>query len=321
MKIMTGAASALLVLFGSGFAQAQTTLYATGNDTPHVGLFTVNPATGIVTWTGTTPSDAILDSGGLTYDELTSTLYATGYDNASQSAFYSLNPTTGAAVKIAQIPASPVYNISLGGLAFDSTARILYASGTDGQQGTSLFTINPANGAITHIGLGNQSIPFVSGLGSTSPVNLYGLGYDPSSDTLYANGSILFDSSLSSSLFTVNRLTGVPTWIGYSGVTAGRSLSYSGIAYDPVSGALYSMGSITGASEGLYTISTATGLATLVSTFSTRIGADGGLAFISAIPEASTCSLFAGLAVLAIVTVRKKQITTKRQVPADLRAL
>lgn len=313
MKNLPLVACALSILFGAGFAHAQNVLFATGSSgSGQPELFTVSAATGTVSVVGSFSSDAFIYGGGLAYDALASTLYATGYDNASRSAFYSLNRTTGAATKIAQIPASPTYNISSGGLAFDSTARVLYATGTDGSQGTSLFTINPADGAITHIGAGNQSIPFNA---STSPVSLYGLGYDPSTDTLYATGRILFDSSAmasSSSLFTINRSTGAPTWIGYSGVTAGRSLAYSGLDYDPVTGALYSMGSITGASEGIYTVNTGTGLATLVSTFSTRIGADGGLAFVSAIPEPSAIAALAGLAALAVAAAGRRHSTRGR---------
>lgn len=284
---------ALLVLTGSPLMNAQTVLYATGA----AGLFIITPGTGAIMTVGT-PSDANIDGGGLTYDPLTATLYATGYDNASRSAFYTLNRGTGAATKVAQIPVN--ISISSGGLAFDTTNRVLYATGTEGHQGTVLFSLNPANGAITPIGT-QAIIPWQA---STSPVDLYGLGHDPRTDTLYANGYILFDSSgLGSSLFTINRATGEPTWIGYTGVTLGRSLSYSGLAYDLATDAFYSLGSITGGSEGLYTVNTMTGLATLVSTQAPRIGVDGGLAFI-AIPEPSACAALAGLAALVFMILR-----------------
>ncbi len=295
----------LYVLLGAGLAHAGTILYATGNNNGP-GLFTINAATGAVAAVGS-PSYTV-DGGGLAYDALTSTLYATGTDETSYSAFFKFDTTTGAATKIAQIPHT--YNISFGGLAFDSQASVLYATGSDGHQGTSLFTIDPVTGAIAHIG--DAVMPFNS---STSPVDLYGLGYDPSTDTLYGTGFIQNDTRQSatdmpgSSLFTINRLTGIPTWIGYAGVQPGRSLAYGGIDYDPVSGNLYTIGSITAGSEGLYTYNRTTGHATLVSTLSPRIGADGGIAFItthSNVADATSTFGLLTVSVLGLIALRRR---------------
>ena len=277
-----GALSVLIAFTAAPVCHAA--LYATGEG----GLFNLNASTGVATAVGLPPLDANIHEGGLAYDPLTGAFYATGYDNASQSAFYTLNPVTGAATKIAEIPANLNINIEAGGLAFDTKHRVLYATGTDGHQGTAFFSINPVDGVLTRIGT-EQRIDWTASIYGFTPVSLYGIGYDPSTDTLYANGTTLFaDAGLGSSLFTIDRTTGQPTRIGYAGVIPGRSLGYSGLAYDPDTAALYSLGSITGGTYGLYTINTGTGHATLVSTQSPIIGADGGLAFVSAVPEPST---------------------------------
>jgi len=139
-----GAFCALLGLISLPVVQAQTSLYATGTD----GLYTINTATGATTALSVS-SGANLADGGLAYDSADSTLYATGLDNSSHSAFYSLNPGTGAATEIAEI--SGGYSFDQGGLAYDSTHNVLYATGTNGGSSTSLFRINPSTGAASLI--------------------------------------------------------------------------------------------------------------------------------------------------------------------------
>lgn len=103
----------------------------------------------------------------------------------------------------------------------------------------------------------------------------------------YGTGPSFPDPS-TSHLFTVNLGSGVATNIGPSGVTAGRSLKYSGLAFRD-DGTLLSMGSLDGASGALYSVSTETGAPTSLSgtglpygTGPIKFGVDGGLAFAPA---------------------------------------
>jgi len=142
---------------------------------------------------------------------------------------------------------------------------------------------------------------------TTNNFTLLGLGYKAATGTLYADGTIGGDvSGQGAAVFTLNPSTGAPTTLGYAGVTAGSSLSSGGLAYDPATGALYSIGSVTGSSDGLYTINTSTGDATLVATFSPDIGALGGLAFApTAIPEPSAFASIVGVAALGLAAWRR----------------
>jgi hypothetical protein len=419
MTKFSGALCALLVMAGVPVAYAQTSLYATGTG----GIYTINTATGATTALGA-PTDANLASGGLAYDSANSTLYATGLDGSSQSAFYSLNTSTGAATKIAQI--SGGYSFDTGGLAYDSTHNVLYATATNGGSSTSLFGINPGTGATSLIAttttttstsstakspvaianlqnqllnLQNQlfnvaDVPTQTSLFSdinavtnnlnaarttlnasiatlnsaiqtavnngvpgvpsvtvqpisptaitqtdattTHNFTLLGLGYKATTDTLFANGMIggtststdvtTFDASghpqiansISSTggdssgqgsvVFTLNRSSGAPTSLGYAGVSSGSSFSSGGLDFDPVTGALYAIGSVTGSTDGLYTINTSTGHATLVAAFSPGIGALGGLAFApTAIPEPSTYAALFGLAALGFAASSRRR--------------
>jgi hypothetical protein len=135
---------ALLALAILPAVKAQTSLYATGTG----GLYTIDTATGATTALGA-PTGANLADRGLAYDSADSTLYATGLDNSSHSAFYSLNPGTGVATEIAEIAGG--YSFDQGGLAYDSTHNVLYATGTNGGASTSLFSINPSTGAASLI--------------------------------------------------------------------------------------------------------------------------------------------------------------------------
>jgi hypothetical protein len=82
----------------------------------------------------------------------------------------------------------------------------------------------------------------------------------------------------------VDLTTGIATNIGPSGVTLGRSLSYSGLAFSN-DGTLLSMGSLDAASGTLYSVNTANGTATSLDngtgygTGPIHFGVDGGLTF------------------------------------------
>ena len=276
MLLILSAIAIQILIVMTGVSEAQ--LYATGG-----GLYTVDPATGQATYVGGPTCGCYWQNGGLAYDSANGTLYATGYNNASRSALFSVDPTTGNGQQVGVDYAAEDINFSSGGLAYDSLHNILYATGHWAQnpvrQSMTLFTINPLNGSATPVGSFGHGI------------YLYGLGYDPIADTLYANGYNLFELAYFpaySTLYTVDRGTGLATRIGFHGVTLGRQLAYGGLAVDPMTQDLLSIGSVTASASGLYRLDRATGAATLIGIFNAypyNPGADGGLAFVPPVAE------------------------------------
>jgi hypothetical protein len=97
----------------------------------------------------------------------------------------------------------------------------------------------------------------------------------------------------------VDLATGASNEIGPSGVTLGRSLKYSGLAF-AADGTLLSVGSLDAASGALYSLDTTTGAATSLSgtglpygTGPIHFGVDGGLVFAAAVPLPATVWLLA----------------------------
>ena len=264
LRITVGITMVILLLVGG--AGASLTLYATGD-----GLSTVDPSTGQSTYVG--PGIVFYQGGGLAFDSDNGMLYATGYNIGSRSALFKVNTTTGNGLQVGVDYPSDM-NFMFGGLAYDSLHNILYASGFYAGnpivQSMGLLIINPLDGSATPIGSFGRGI------------HLYGLGYDPFSDTLYANGIDLFATTPGSRLYTVDRTSGVATEIGLHGVTMGRQLAYGGLAVDPITHDLLSTGSVTASESGLYRLNRITGAATLIGKFNStpNPGSDGGLAFV-----------------------------------------
>ena len=268
--------SSMVSFFGSAARADTPVLYLSGM-AQYVSnaLCTLDLATGADTYVAPVAlsggAAANVYSGGLAYDPFMNRLYATGYDNLSVSKLYRINPVTGVATEIG--PTGSSHWLSYGGLAFDLETRTLYATGDESGapvQGTYLYTVDTLTGAASPIGW--------TGAAGTY---LYGLGYDPETKNLYANGYRNWDIP-HSALFIVSKTTGAATFVGQHGVYyTGRELNYSGLAFDPGTHVLYSQGSVTGSTCGLYTVDKTTGAATLIGSFSTgNNSTDGGLAFI-----------------------------------------
>src|SRR5947209_1503867 len=147
--------------------QAASVLYATGVGTgPNAGvggLYTVDPQTGAATLVATFP--AFVHGGGLAYDAATDTLYATGYDNLSQSTLFKIDRFTGTATAIGH--SGTGIDLQYGGLAIHPSTGVLYATGSNGLQSTGLFTVSKYTGAATLVGQA----------GSGCCRSLYGLGF------------------------------------------------------------------------------------------------------------------------------------------------
>lgn len=285
--------------------QAIAALYATGVNTSGIGgnsaLYTVDPVTGASSLAWSLAGGVNIYNGGLAYDAAADTLYATGFDNLSVNKLFTINRFTGATTTIG----GPGGNIdfSSGGLAINPLTGVMYATGTNGTQGSQLYTIDKTTGAATLVGTNG-----IGGAPNYGCACLYGLGFR-NDGVLFANG---FAEPLvqTSDLFTVNLTTGAATYIGSNGVTLGRKLIYSGLAFND-NGTLLSLGSIAAATSGLYSVNTANGAAALLGGTGLQFGVDGGLAFApAAVPVPAAVWLF-GSGLLGLIGVARRKTHTQ----------
>ena len=315
LKSLVRSALAWTVCAISGLvpAYAADVLYATGGGG---GLYSVNAQMGANSLLWYFPGVDI-DAGGLAYDATTDLLYATGVELAtpSTSRLFSIDRFTGAITASGGI--GNFISLNSGGLAIDPLTGVMYATGgyNDGvttHQSSALFTIDKTTGAGTLIG-------FAGGNCCTGDfgIMLNGIGFR-SDGTLFANGWALggpsYPQPISSYLYTVDLGSGEANLIGPSGVTLGRSLRYSGLAFSD-NGTLLSMGSFDAASGALYAVDPNTGWATSLysggpyGSAPIHFGVDGGLALApgAPVPEpASHAMLLAGLAVVAGLALRRR---------------
>ncbi len=148
--------------FGLDFDATATTLYAVDNTA--LGIFTIDPVTGIETATGQTATLPGLT--GLTASPDGSTWYASDFDGVNSVLFVG-DITTGVFTTVGTIGATIIIDISM-----DSTGNLYGFSITD----DSLYSIDTTTGLGTVIGLG-------VGLNANFA---QGMDFDWSSDTLYA---------------------------------------------------------------------------------------------------------------------------------------
>jgi len=198
------------------------------------------------------------------------TLYMS--DDGNQ-AIYTVDTATGAATLVG----STVIEMSLSGLAWDSSTGVLYvsdvvtpgagdapvavaggrnlprAAAPGGGSGYGLGAVNPATGEITFIG------------DHVTSSNIHGLAYDPANDVLWGA-----DVDGSGGLAEIDRLTGAATLVGAWGTTG----EIRGLAYDAATDTLYGVDYNAGS---LYTIDRGTGAATLVGALGFAVGYYEGL--------------------------------------------
>ena len=266
----------------AGPAEAGSILYATGTrvgpGTGPGGLYQVDPTTGSATLLF--ELSGFVHGGGLVYDPTTDLLYATGYNDLSQSGLWSINRFTGVQTFIGLTGAS----LDQWGLTIDPVTGVMYATGDNLKQSTAFYTVDKTTGAATFVGQATGQF-----------TRLYGLGFGPGG-VLYANG--FDDPSQAATLFTVDPATGATSVVGLTGVTLGRRTSFSGLALRS-DGVLLSLGSIdASAVGGLYSMNTLTGVATLIGSTTLPFGVDGGLAFApdraeTPVPEPASLGLLA----------------------------
>ncbi len=284
----------LLAVMSVTFAsQAFAALYATGGGVGELsGLYIVDPLNGAAALAWNFPGIHIY-AGGLAYDTTTNTLYATGAQDSSTgtSRLFIIDRFTGAATPLAGLPSN--INLTSGGLAISPITGVMYATGgysdLNPHQSTALFTIDKGTGAATLVGFAGGNC-----CSGDFGIMLNGLGFR-SDGTLFANGWALggpsYPDPSDSHLYTVDLATGAANHIGPTGVTLGRSLKYSGLAFR-ADGTLLSLGSLDAASGALYAVNRATGAATSLSGSGLPYGAgpihfgvDGALAFAPAGPD------------------------------------
>jgi hypothetical protein len=281
MKTILKLAHACVVLGLAMSAHAALTLYATGGGSgPGAqlsALYAINPKTGAASLVCQLTNNIAVYGGGLAYDAATDTLFATGTDYASVETVFSINRFTGAETVIGHPnPNGPAGgNYSSGGLAINPLTGIMYSTVINAGPNYALCTISKTTGDATLIGQFTGSY-----------TGLYGLGFRDDG-VLFGNG--FSEPSLTSTLFTVDTATAASTVIGPHGVTLGRRLLYSGLAFGP-DGTLYSLGSTSASAQGLYSVNPATGAATLIGDTIIGFGVDGGLTFAPG-PE----PIFAGI--------------------------
>lgn len=274
-----GVALACLAIAGLIAPVAGATLYALGgNQGPSGGqsaLYTLDDATGVMTWVGSLHTagsfDNTLYNGGLAYDPGADRMYGLGCDSSGTSALFLVDRTDASMVRLGYCYPPNTGAFCSGGLAFDITSGRLFAVGDLNQppyQRTSLVELNPLTGAATVLGDHNPAGTYLSGLGA-----------DPQTGILYANGNKAFESQ--SALFTLDKNSGAAMFVGYHGLTLGRQMKYSGLAVNPVTGTMYGFGSFSGSQNNLYTVNKATGTAVSVAPATPNgIGVDGALVYV-----------------------------------------
>ena len=166
-------------------------------------LYTINPATGAATLVGSTGLFA--PQGGMSAQPGTDTLFA--IDSSSTDHLLTINKSTGAATIVGAMGAA---GRDVSGIAFQPNGALLGVALND-NSADMLVSINTSTGLASNIG--------PTGLNITN--GLASLAFDPDSGTNFFTDS--------SSLYTVNTVSGVVTLVGGHGVSG-----FSGLAFDKV---------------------------------------------------------------------------------------
>jgi hypothetical protein len=255
----------------SVFAQ-EVLLGTTGGGAPGE-LYSIDPNTGAAT-----PIGALVDSSansyavtGLAFDSLTGILYgSTSFQSPTGAAsLVAINPLTGAVTFIGSFTTA---NNTMGDLTFDTATATLYGTGSFD---TNLYTINTTTGVATAVGSsGLSGTPRGVGLAESSGGGLFG-------SPLGADQQLVVYSKTNGSAVTVATLSGAPFSSGNINAMAFSS-----------NGTLYGVNvntSDTNRPTDLVTINVTTGVISDVGASVNKLDA---IAFVTVVPEPSTCALF-----------------------------
>jgi V8-like Glu-specific endopeptidase len=160
--------------------------------------------------------------------------------------FGTVNSVNGAFGKVSE------FGAQFQGLAYNANSGLMYA--IDNLR--NLYTVNPATGAVTLLGL-------VTGTGST----INGLGYEPSAQRLYGI------AAATGQLFSIDTST-----LAASAIGAPAGGNVAGIDFDPVGGVLYGIDDNAGGTR-LIRIDTSNGSQTVVGSLGIGAADCNGLAF------------------------------------------
>jgi hypothetical protein len=212
INVATGAATnprdtGIFVLAGIATQPSTGQLFSltTTVSTPANTLIRVNPNTGAVTVVGSTGLPNIIE-GDLAFNPLNGFLY--GVQDVgpmfAQRNFFRLNPSTGGATIIANLPLG-----DYSGLAFNGIGT-LFAIDSAGTTNSLLETIDPVNGTITSLIQLNVDLK-----------SEVGMVFSPLTGTAYvADGGQESGPDL---LYTLNTGTGILSAIGPLGVPGGAA--------------------------------------------------------------------------------------------------
>jgi len=217
-------------------------------DTNSISGYSANTITGVLTpipgspftYTGCSPVNPVADPTGrfLYVPDLGNN---PTYLNTIEA--FTINPSSGA---LTPIPGAPFGNVpEASGLAMDPTGKLLYASnyssnGIDDPGAVSVFTINPANGALTQTTA--KGIP----AGSTG-IQTNAVAIDPVASFLYAANQGSDDVSA----FSIDKTTGDLTALTGSPFAAAPGFA-SYVTVDPTGNFVYATNA-SGSGDGLIT--------------------------------------------------------------------
>lgn len=209
-------------------ASAQGRLFALDSNR---SLYDINMMTAERTLIGQVSANAGT-TAGLAYDGSTGTIYLT---STSNDAVYTLDIDTGVATLIGGY-GDP--GIVMHGIEWDSSTGTLYGASGGGTTAGNFYTIDTSTG-------------FASLVGNNGLTSFTNLGYNSTTNTMYAT------NSGTDSFYSVNRATGATTLIG----PLLTSTNPNGLAYNAANGLMYMVDNST---DNLYTINLQTGEATII---------------------------------------------------------
>jgi len=267
-------AAILVIATSSGFATAESILYALDNSSGNASLYTLDQATGNATLIGAT---GLANAQSLTYDQSTGLLYTF---EVSGNALYSIDPLTAAVNELG------VLNTEyLTSLAFSEDGSVLFGNDIVSDQLISidLLTLD------------------ITAIGSPGP-SFTGIASHPNADTLFGYQS--------GALYTLDTATAQSTFV--AGIESPNTLNISGLAYDPIASILY--GIQIGDGRNLVSIDVNTGEPTRLGSHgllnAAALAVAPGTAVVPVPPAVGIGVL--GLGIVGLVRRRKQELLRER---------
>ena len=223
-------------------------------DTGYASMYTINPATGVLTSIGppVTTNDDGTDS--VTVDPSGKFAYVTNagdfFSSDGSVAMYTIDATSGALTYTGAIEGNNPDFCCFNSVAVHPSGKFAYVAMGGGSNSISMYSINATTGALTSIGM-------IAGGGSANSVAV-----DPSGKFAYvATASGTPGSPDNVAMYTINATTGALTSIG----TIAAGTDPVSVVVDPSGQFVYAANSRSN-DVSMYTINTTTGALTSVGT-------------------------------------------------------